>query len=179
MLHDEKRRDCSAGDVHSALRQRVSGLQQRTREVLSELIVDGLLVPTGSLLSFPHLSFQEFLAAKDLMGLQADRANLRLDSFLRGDDWWREVISFYVSFHEKPSEMEEWIKSGAVRARSKAPDEIVRSRGVDLCRVILTNFPSFKFSGETRQLLDWDSESAFRVGQTKKTSATGPRTVSR
>jgi hypothetical protein len=179
MLHGEKKRDCSTGDVRSALRERVSGLQDRMGEVLSELVVDGLLVPTGSVLSFPHLSFQEFLAAKDLMGLHHDRANQRLNSFLSGDDWWREVLTFYVSFHDKPSEMEEWIKSGVVRALPKTSDEIVRSRGVDLCKVLLTNFPSFKFASDTRQLLGWDSESAFKLGQAKKTSATGPRTVSR
>lgn len=179
MLHSEKKRDCSTGEVHSALRERVFGLQHRTEEVLSELVVDGLLVPTGSVLSFPHLSFQEFLAAKDLMGLRHDRANQKLDAFLRGDDWWREVLTFYVSFHDKPSEVEEWITSGVGRTLPQRSDEIVRSRAVDLCKVILTNFPSYKFSRDTLRLLAWDLASAFRVGQAKKTSATGPRTVSR
>jgi hypothetical protein len=179
MLHSEKKRDCSTGEVHSALRERVFGLQHRTEEVLSELVVDGLLVPTGSVLSFPHLSFQEFLAAKDLMGLHHDRANQRLDAFLRGDDWWREVVTFYVSFHDKPSEVEEWITSGVGRTLPQRSDEIVRSRGVDLCKVILTNFPGYKFSRDTLRLLAWDLASAFRVGLGKKTPATGPRTVSR
>jgi len=179
MLHSDKKRDCSISEVYSALRERVSGLQDKKREVVSELIVDGLLVPTGSILSFPHLSFQEFLAAKDLMGLRADRANLRLDAFLKGDDWWREVLMFYVSFHDKPSEMEEWIKSGVLRMLPRAAEEIVQTRAVDLCRVILTNFPSFRLPSDTRQLLGWPSESAFKLGQAKRTSATGPRTVSR
>lgn len=179
MLHGENKRECSASDVHSAIRERVFGLQEKWREVLSELIVDGLLVPTGSILSFPHLSFQEFLAAEDLMELNPDRANRSLDAFLRGDDWWREVLIFYISFHDKPREMEEWIKSGVLRALPKASDEIVRGRGVDLCKVILMNFRGFRFSMDTRKLLDWDFELAFRVGQAKKTSATGPRTVSR
>lgn len=179
MLHSEKKRDCSAGDFHSALRERLSGLQDKRSEVLSELIVDGLLIPTGSILSFPHLSFQEFLAAKDLVELTPDRANQRLDAFLKGDDWWREVLIFYVSFHDKPNEMEEWIKSGVVRALPKTSDEVVYIRAVELCRAILTNFPSFRLSSDTRRLLGWPSESAFKLGQTKKTSATGPRTVSR
>ena len=179
MLHSEKKRDCSTGEVYSALRERVFGLQYRMEEVLNELVVDGLLVPTGSVLSFPHLSFQEFLAAKDLMGLHHDRANQRLDAFLRGDDWWREVLSFYVSFHDKPAEIEEWITSGVGRTLPQTSDEIVRSRGIDLCKVILTNFPSFKFSRDTLRLLAWDLASAFRVGQARKTSVTGPRTVSR
>lgn len=179
MLHGEKKRDCSNGEVHSALRERVFGLQHRMEEVLSELVVDGLLVPTGSVLSFPHLSFQEFLAAKDLMGLRPERANQRLDTFLKGDDWWREVLSFYVSFHDKPGEMEEWITSGVGRTLRQASDEIVRGRGIDLCKVILTNFSGFKFSRDTLQLLAWDLASAFKVGQAKKTSVTGPRTVSR
>jgi predicted NACHT family NTPase len=179
MLHSEKKRDCSAGDCHSALRETLPGLQDKRSEGLSELIADGLLIPTGSILSFPHLSFQEFLAAKDLVGLRPDRANQRLDAFLRGDDWWREVLVFYVSFHDKPNEMEEWIKSGVVRALPKTLDEVVYTRAVELCSVILTNFPSFKLSNDTRQLLGWPSESAFKLGQTKKTSATRPRTLSR
>ena len=179
MLHGDKKRDCSIGEVHSAVRERVSGLEDKRKAVVNELIVDGLLVPSGSILSFPHLSFQEFLAAKDLMGLHHDRANQRLDAFLRGDNWWREVLVFYVSFHDKPSEMEEWIRSGVLRALPKASDEIVRSRAIDLCKVVLTNFPSFKFGSDTRKLLGWDSESAFRLGQARKTSATRPRTMSR
>jgi hypothetical protein len=179
MLHSEKKRDCSAGDFHSALRERLSGLQDKRSEVLSELIVDGLLIPTGSILSFPHLSFQEFLAAKDLVALTPDRANQRLDAFLNGDDWWREVLIFYVSFHDKPNEMEEWIKSGVVRALPKTSDEVVFSRAVELCKAILTNFPSFKLSNDTRQLLCWPSESAFKLGKAKKASVTGPRTISR
>lgn len=141
--------------------------------------MDGLLVPTASVLSFPHLSFQEFLAAKDLIELTPDRANQRLDAFLKGDDWWREVLVFYVSFHDKPNEMEEWIKSGVVRALPKTTAEIVWSRAVDLCKVILTNFPSFRLSSDTRRLLGWPAESAFKLGQAKRGSATGPRTVSR
>jgi predicted NACHT family NTPase len=179
MLHGDKKRDCSISEVHSALRGRVFGLDDKRREIVSELIVDGLLVPTGSTLSFSHLSFQEFLAAKDLMGLKPDRANLKLDAFLGGDDWWREVMNFYVSFHDKPSEMEEWIRSGVLRMLPRALDEIVRTRGVDLCKVIQANFPSFRFTSETLKLLGWGYESAFKMGQAKKTSATGPRTVSR
>jgi predicted NACHT family NTPase len=178
MLHGEKRRDCTADDVYSAIRERVSGLQIKTKEVLSELVIDGLLIPTGSFLSFPHLSFQEFLAAKDLVGLDPDRASLKLDAFLRGDDWWREVLIFYVSFHDRPVEMEEWIKSGVGRALPKKSEEVVRSRAFDLCRVILTKFPSYRFSTDTLQLIGRSSESAFKVGQARKSSATRPRTVS-
>lgn len=179
ILHRDKKRDCSIGEVHSALRERVSGLEDKWKEVVSELIVDGLLVPTGSILSFPHLSFQEFLAAKDLVELNPDRANRSLDAFLSGDDWWREALIFYVSFSDKPREMEEWVRSGVLRTLPRVSDEVVRTRGVDLCKVIRTNFPSFRFSSDTRKLLGWDSESAFKVGQAKKTSATGPHTISR
>jgi len=166
-LHTAKKRDGSASEVKLALQQRVPGLQNELGQVLSELIVDGLLVPSGSTLSFPHLSFQEFLAAKDLVELKSDRANNRLDSFLKGDDWWREVLAFYVSFHDKPGQIEQWIASGVARALPKTLDEIVRSRVVDLCRVLLTSFPSFRFSPDMRQLLGWYSESAFRQARRK------------
>lgn len=167
VLHNDKKRDCSIGELKAALAERVFGLQKRTEEFLSELIADGLLVPTGSILSFPHLSFQEFLAAKDLVQLRPDRANQRLDNFLRGDDWWREVVTFYVSFHDKPSEMEEWIRSGVVRNIARAPDDLVRGRAIELCQVVLTNFSDFQFSEETRRYLNWYSEPAFKIGETK------------
>jgi hypothetical protein len=156
-----------------ALQERVPGLQNKSGQVLSELIVDGLLVPTGSVLSFPHLSFQEFLAAKDLVELKPDKANSRLDSFLRGDDWWREVLAFYVSFHDKPGQIEQWITSGVARGLIKTSDEIVRSRAVDLCKVLLTSFPNFQFSPDTHRLLAWHSESAFKAGQTKAPQKAG------
>lgn len=167
VLHEDRRRDCFIRDVQDALRTRVPGLQNRGAEILSELIADGLLVPTGSILSFPHLSFQEFLAAKDLVQLRPDRANQRLDAFLSGDDWWREVLNFYVSFHDKPSEIEAWIASGVGRVMPRTSDEVVRSRAIELCRVILTNFSNFRFLPETRDLLHWYSESAFEIGKTK------------
>jgi len=171
-LHADKKRDCSIRDVQMAVRERVPGMQKNeVRELLSELIADCLLVPTGSILSFPHLSFQEFLAAKDLVQLLPDRANQRLDAFLIGDDWWREVLTFYVSFHDKPGEMEDWIRSGVARNLPRVSDEIVRGRAVDLCRVILTSFPKFQFSLETRQLLRWYSESAFKVAKTQPPQA--------
>jgi predicted NACHT family NTPase len=172
-LHAAKKRDCSANEVKLALQERVPGLQNRLGQVLSELIVDGLLVPSGSILSFPHLSFQEFLAAKDLVELKPDRANNRLDSFLRGDDWWHEVLAFYVSFNDKPSQIEQWIAAGVARALTKTLDEIVRSRAVDLCNVVLKSFPSFQFSPDTRRMLGWYSESAFRAGQTKSPQKVG------
>jgi hypothetical protein len=51
-----------------------------------------------------------------------------------------------------------------VRALPKLSDEIIRNR-VDLCRVVLTNFSCFDlFVRETRELLKWLSESAFRIG---------------
>ncbi|MFZ1009139.1 MAG: hypothetical protein WAN65_20020 [Candidatus Sulfotelmatobacter sp.] len=175
VLHVEKKRDCSIRDVQSAVQERVSGLQYRFRELLSELIADCLLVPTGSILSFPHLSFQEFLAAKDLVQLQPDRANQRLDAFLKGDDWWREVLTFYVSFQDKPAEMEEWIRSGVARTIHKVGDEIVRSRAVELCGVVQTNFSNFQFSLETRKLLGWFTESSFKTAKAKSPKATAAR----
>lgn len=175
-LHTEKKRDCSIRDLQVAVEERVPGLQFRFRELLTELIADCLLVPTGNILSFPHLSFQEFLAAKDLVQLQPDRANQRLDAFLKGDDWWREVLTFYVGFQDKPSEVEEWIRSGVARTIHKVGDEIVRGRAIELCAVLQTNFANFQFSSNTRKLLGWHSESPFSAAKPKPSR---PSTASR
>jgi predicted NACHT family NTPase len=171
LLHLDRKRDCTAGEIQGAIRERIPGLQIRGSEILGELIADGLLVPTGAILSFPHLSFQEFLAAKDLMELRPDRANLRLDSYLSGDDWWRDVVTFYVSFHDKPGEMEAWICAGVTRIMPKVSAETVRARAIELCNVVLTGFSNFQFSRDTRALLQWTSESAFDIAK-RKASAT-------
>jgi predicted NACHT family NTPase len=67
-------------------------------EVLQEeLVIDGLLTKSGDVLQFSHHSFQEFLAANDFIGSpEPTRVNRALEAYLRGDDWWGQVLEFYL-----------------------------------------------------------------------------------
>jgi predicted NACHT family NTPase len=70
---------------------------------------------------FAHLSFQEFLAAKDLIGDPlATRANNTLQSFPGGDNWWREVLLFYIGLSGKPRELRNWLNAGMRVVRQKS-----------------------------------------------------------
>jgi hypothetical protein len=71
--------------------------------------------------------------------------------------------------------MAKGIKAGLVRALRKLSDEIIRNRAVDLCRVVLTNFFRFDLLVRgTRELLNWFSESAFKIGMQR---ASQPRSA--
>ena len=55
------------------------------------------------------------------------RAAWVLDRFLNGDDWWREVLRFYISLGTKHEEVEAWTASG-VRAAERAAPEILQQQ---------------------------------------------------
>jgi hypothetical protein len=76
------------------------------------LIADSLLVRSGDKFMFSHLSFQEFLCAKDLFDPSGDRPTQALIDFLAGNDWWKEALRFYVRLNPHPEEVRAWIKDG-------------------------------------------------------------------
>ena len=86
--------------------------------LLEELLEDGLVQMSGGEIIFSHLSFQEYLASLEFGDPSGERSNALLLGFLRGDDWWREVIGFYVGGPHRPDEMERWVKAGAKKIES-------------------------------------------------------------
>jgi predicted NACHT family NTPase len=119
LLHSSARREAREADFEMAVKVIMPALVNRWRSLLDEVLEDGLLVRTGVTLAFSHLSFQEFLVAKDLNDPNASRQQSVLRSFLSGDDWWREVLSFYLAMDKRPDEMEAWI----VQTWNRAPRE--------------------------------------------------------
>lgn len=110
-LHLKGRRQVSESEVQSLVEQTFPSFRESWRYVMQELLEDGLLVRVGGL-QFAHLSFQEYLAAKDLTtDPTGERQKLVLRRFLRGEDWWREVLAFYVSMSQRPDEIAEWINA--------------------------------------------------------------------
>src|SRR5262249_27389129 len=85
-------------------------LVSQAESVIAELVEDGLLLPTGRLTyTFPHLSFQEYLAAKDAIDPSRDAEKRLLRKYLSGDNWYREVATFLVSMTTHPLRMRGWI----------------------------------------------------------------------
>lgn len=119
LLHSSDLREAREGDFEKAVLTSMPGLNDRWRSLLDEVLEDGLLVRTGATLAFSHLSFQEFLVAKDLNDPKAARQQQVLRAFLAGNDWWREVLSFYLAMDKRPDEMEAWI----LHASAKPPNE--------------------------------------------------------
>lgn len=112
-LHERRRREFKSNDIKIAAGAVLSGAILKEWELLEqEFIVDGLIVKSGDVMQFSHLSFQEYLAAKDFMGSpQPTRINRALDSYLWGDGWWKEVIKFYVGLSTNPAEVKNWLIS--------------------------------------------------------------------
>jgi len=110
-LQDNRRREFNSQDLKKAMSSTLSGSILDDWELLKEeLISDGLITRSGDLLLFSHHSFQEFLTAKDMMSSpQPTRANRILEAYIWGDDWWKEVISFYISLSSNPAEVMEWL----------------------------------------------------------------------
>jgi hypothetical protein len=76
---------------------------KKWRTVRDELSQDGLVRTTADQLEFTHLSFQEFLVAKHLRDSpDGAEARLAFREYLKGSDWWKEVLVFYVSLTNDP-----------------------------------------------------------------------------
>ncbi len=129
LTHSNRLREFDSSVVRSELDRVPLRRTHSTDAVLHELVVDGILQRVGDhLYQFPHLSFQEYLAACDLFGdPRHQRAASVLKRFLCGDDWWREVMRFYVSLGSRQEDMKEWI-SVAARNVKGAPEWIVRQQ---------------------------------------------------
>jgi len=84
------------------------------KTLIQELEVDGLIVEAKHDYCFAHQSFQEFLAAQHLVTPNPTLINKVLREYLLGDDWWREVIRFYIGLIRKPEDLTDWLiaKSG-------------------------------------------------------------------
>ena len=102
ILHLNGRRDCDQTDFKNAVGLTLSGLNNEWQQLLEETLQDGLLIPIGVNYAFAHLSFQEFLAAKDLFEPNGRKAARAFRQYLSGDDWWREVVLFYMGLSPDP-----------------------------------------------------------------------------
>jgi predicted NACHT family NTPase len=109
--HDKRHRHFTETDLHETIQDLlpIAVLQDLDR-FRDELLRDDLIVRNGSVYEFFHLSAQEFLAAKDLIGDPRGRGvKCVFREFLSGDNWWKEVVSFYVGLCGNPREFVNWL----------------------------------------------------------------------
>ena len=107
-FHKAKRREMLDSDVAAIARTTLKDVDWNA--LRSELLRDGLVIRQGEMISFSHHSFQEFLTAKHMLGdLDAKHLNLLCEEYLKGSDWWAEVLCFFLDITGKPLELREWI----------------------------------------------------------------------
>lgn len=141
LLHIDRRRDGGEADFKAAMKETLPGLVDRWQRLLEELVQDGLLVPAGLNYTFAHLSFQEFLAAKDLFDPNEKRASYAFEQFLSGDDWWKEVSVFYTALSGKPKHVERFITATADRLLQRTGDSSIKTRVHFLFEQMTLAFP--------------------------------------
>jgi hypothetical protein len=108
-IHKAKRREMLDTDAASVAKGTVKAANW---DVLrSELLRDGLIVHQGAMIGFAHHSFQEFLTARYLLGeLEREHLNQYCDDYLKGSDWWQEVLCFYIDLVARPQETRAWLR---------------------------------------------------------------------
>lgn len=144
-LHEKRKREFNNDELKVAMQSTFSNsLFDEWKIFRDEIVEDGLIVRSGNIMQFPHLSFQEFLTAKDYVGApQPTRINRALEAFLLGDDWWREVIRFYIGLSGKPREITEWLLLQIQQNINTKYKSIPHTRIDDLLLGILESFPEF------------------------------------
>jgi len=109
ILHLQGLRDGSESNLKTAVDATLSGFSRKWKILLDELLEDGLVVRIGAHVCFAHLSFQEFLVANDLNDPTGYRPRQAITHFFKGNNWWREILLFYLALSTRPLDMEDWI----------------------------------------------------------------------
>jgi hypothetical protein len=152
-VHSAGRRQFGQDDVGVALDRILSRRLRRFEEkLLEELLRDGLIMRSGDLLEFSHSSFQEFLTARGLVGEPLGRNISRsLNEFLRGGDWWREVLCYYMSLSGRPTALLGWLNRGVWEVTSGASAD-VKARANEqhsvLVKALRAYYPHLRIDGE-------------------------------
>jgi predicted NACHT family NTPase len=107
-FHKAKRREMLDSDVAKIVRAALKDVDWTV--LRNELLRDGLVIRLGEMISFSHHSFQEFLTARHMLGdLDARHLNQLCEEYLKGSDWWAEVLCFFMDITAKPQELRGWI----------------------------------------------------------------------
>jgi len=99
LVHTRRTRSFDSKDVAIAAETLLKeDLFFRFDGVLDELLLDGIIQRVGNEMQFSHLSFQEYLAAQALFGLEnKDKVKRAISLAVSGDTWWLDVCLFYIA----------------------------------------------------------------------------------
>jgi hypothetical protein len=162
MLQHDHKRDSTESDFKAAIKHSMNAIAPDWEQFLQDTIEDGLLLRIGGVLTFSHLSFQEFLAARDLRDHMGQRPKQALGWYLKGDDWWKEVLAFYVTLFDRPAEADEWLLKRAIATSTTVPD--LGDRVEYLRRALKAAFPAYNESSACITLLSELSRKAQKYG---------------
>jgi hypothetical protein len=121
MLQNRGDQDATEADFRNALKASLAGLTDFWDDLLEEIVEDGLLVRAGNELTLSHQSFQEFLAARDLRDHMGNRPKQALGWYLTGNDWWKEVLAFYMTLSDRPADTDEWVVDRTLKSPNRFP----------------------------------------------------------
>ena len=168
MLQNQKSRDADDANFRAALKHTFPGFMPDWDQLLEEIIEDGLLVRVGTALTFCHLSFQEFLAARDLNDPMGNRPKQALGWYYNGQDWWREVLAFYVTLTDRPGDMDEWLIHRAITSSTTVVD--LGERVHYLRKALSVAFPAYKRTPTVDELYEKLRRKARKSGGTADAS---------
>jgi predicted NACHT family NTPase len=142
-LHERRLREFNDEDIEIAIKTALPRAKASDcKRLRDELIVDGIISFSGGVLQFSHLSFQEFLAARDFMGSPyPDRASRALKSYLSGDNWWRDVLKFYVGLSSGPIDICDWLCRNIIYLKNRDREEVSTQHAHELLASVLESFP--------------------------------------
>ncbi len=124
VLHMNRKRQFEESVFKFAVKDTLPATAGQWEVLLNELIQDCLLSPVGCSYTFYHHSFQEYFAAKDLCDPSGKKQSKVLRWFLKGDDWWREVLGFYVGIAGNPADLKSWITTQVESVASLAAIDV-------------------------------------------------------
>ena len=159
-LQLNQKRDCSQTEIQFAMKDVMPTDVEAFPDLLQELIEDGLLVCSGNIYYFSHQSFQEYLAAKDLADPSGRRQTQVLRWYLEGNDWWREVVLFYISM-QRPQDSETWIRKEAEQLVPRSPQVANRIQHefhtlMEHLQLTFSGYQPKSFELRPRKVLGWE-----------------------
>jgi len=162
MLQHDHKRDATESDFKAAIKNSMNAIAPEWEQFLQDTIEDGLLQRISGILTYSHLSFQEFLASRDLRDHMGQRPKQALGWYLKGDDWWKETLAFYVTLLDRPGEVDEWLLKRALASSTTVPD--LEDRVQYLRRAIKSAFPAYNETSACTGLLSELSHKALKYG---------------
>lgn len=149
-LHERKRREFDDRDIRATLGLVFSSsFAGDVGDIRHELLEDGLVTATGDALHFAHLSFQEFLTAKFYANdVYPRNINQALEAYLLGDEWWEEVLKFYIGLAADSSHIAGWLASKSTEIASMGRAQVADRRAARLFKALCDAYPDSRARDE-------------------------------